>query len=1010
VGRWFRTPRAGALAALLACAAGLLAGSAPASAESFGVAKFEAGTCNSDGPPLQECSYTAPESQFYTQAAGHPPLGITGFEVNTEPLLLGRKPIGNVRDVRVDIPPGLSVNPDATCSTEELQTSTCAGKGQCTPEQFEANGCPAQSLVGEDEIDGFVVAVGLEHVKVPMYNLVPPPGVPAEFGLNVKLGPVEVKILIVGGISWYKEAPTSENSGVPTGDYHEYFTIKGIPDTIEVVKTRLKFTGTAGDGTFITLPSVCATQTSYLHVDSYEHPGQFLSYQTLSGYPPKAIGVSGCDKVPFTSSVRMAPADTQSDRVDGPTVEVQVPQSKSASSLDNSTVRDAYVALPEGLTLNPAAANGLEACSDAQFGEGTNAPIACPAGSVLGTVAIEAPQLPPGSLSGNVYVGQPLSDAPESGQEYRIFIAAESARYGAGVRLTGRVYANAATGRLTTAVLEAPQLPFSDFILNFNSAHNPLANPLACGPATTNSNLVPYSGNPAAEPFSAFVVDFDGKGAACPPLPFALTQSATTIPTTGGASTSIAFGLTRGEGRQYLSRVSTVLPPGLVGKIPAVSLCGEPQAAAGTCSSASQIGTVAVTLGSGPTPLSLGGVAYLTTSYGGAPYGLSVVVPAEKIGPYDYGRIVTRAAINVDPHTARIIVTSRLPTIVGGAPLRLRSLSVSVNHPNFTINPTNCSPLTTDTTLTSTFGAVQTVSSPFQATGCSALPFAPKLTASTNAKTSKADGAILVVKVAYPAGAQANIKSVYMALPKQLPSRISTLNKACPAATFEANPAACPPLSRVGTATVSTPVLPGKLTGPAMFVSHGGAAFPDLDLVLSGDGVTVILVGNTNIAKGITSSTYASVPDVPVSSFEARLPRGPDSALGAVGSLCKKSLHMPTTITAQNGKLIKQSTKIAVGDCPVVVLSHRVRGHEAILVVKVPAAGRLSVTGKGLAARRKRPGKARDLTIAVPLSRGGLRALASSPHRRLAVKVRLRFVPKAKKLPKSAASTTVVFK
>ncbi len=383
------------------------------------------------------------------------------------------------------------------------------------------------------------------------------------------------------------------------------------------------------------------------------------------------------------------------------------------------------------------------------------------------------------------------------------------------------------------------------------------------------------------------------------------------------------------------------------------------------------------------------------------------MVPAEKIGPFNYGRIVTRAAIDVDPHSARILVTSQLPTIVGGAPLRLLTLSVSVNRPNFTINPTNCGALTTDTTLTSTFGALQSLSSPFQATGCSALAFAPKLTASTNAKTSKANGAILVVKVAYPAGPQANIKSVLVALPKQLPSRISTLNKACPAAIFEANPAACPPLSNVGTVTVTTPVLPDKLTGPAVFVSHGGAAFPDLDMVLKGDGVTVILVGNTNISKGITTSNYAAVPDVPISSFEVRLPAGKDSVLGAVGSLCKKPLLMPTTIAAQNGKLIKQNTKIAVGDCPITVLSHRIRGNQAIVTVKVPAAGRVSAGGKDFLTRYKHPGKAKNVTIAVPLSRAGVKAHAS--HRRLTLKLRLGFVPKAKKSPKSSASVTVVF-
>lgn len=911
----------------LACL-GALAWSVPALAESFGVAKFEAGTCNTD-TIAQECSYTAPESQFYTQAAGHPPLGITGFEVNTEPVLLGRKPVGNVRDVRVDIPPGLSVNPDATCSSEELETNTCAGKGQCTQAQFET-ACPPQSQVGEDEIDGFVVAIGVEHVTVPMYNLVPPPGVPAEFGLNLKLGPVEAKILIVGGISWYKEAPTSENAGVPTGDYHEYFTIKDVPNTIELVKTRLKFFGTAGDGTFITLPSVCSTQTSYLHVDAYGSEGQFLSYQTVSGYPPKAISVSGCDKVPFTPSVKVTPASTQSDRADGPTVEVQVPHEKNSPSPDDSTVRDAYVALPEGLTLNPAAANGLQACSDGQFGRGTNAPIACPPASVLGTVAIEAPQLPPGSLTGNVYAGQPLSNSPESGEEYRILIAAESARYGVGVRLEGHVYANATTGRLTTAVLEAPPIPFSDFILNFNTPHNPLANPLACGPATTTTTFVPYSGNAPAFPSEAFTVDYDGKGGACPaPLPFHLSQSAVAPPTTAGASPAFAFKLERPEGQQYLSKLTTVLPPGLIGKITAVKpLCGEPQAATGECPAGSEIGTASVTAGSGPSPLALTGRAYLTGPYGGQPYGLSVVVPAEKVGPYDFGRIVTRASVGVDPFSARVVVSSQLPTVVGGAPVRLRSLAVNVTRPGFMLNPTSCQMLALESTLVSTFGASAGVSTPFQASGCSSLPFAPKFTASTKAKTSRAIGAALKTKIVFPPGMQANVKSVFVELPKQLPARTSTLNLACREATFNANPFGCPPGAYVGTVTASTPVLPDRLVGSAVLVSHGGAAFPDLDLLLSADGVHVILVGNTNIVKNITSSNFASLPDVPVSSVELKLPQGKKSALGAVGSLCKKPLYMPTTITGQNGKVLKQRTRIAVAGCPHKHKKHRHRKHK----------------------------------------------------------------------------------
>jgi hypothetical protein len=972
----------------LTCA--MAAYSAPTASAAFGVTKWEAGTCteNSEAAPCD----AETTSKYYTQAAGHPNYGITDFRFKTTGISGTEKPEGNVEEVRVDLPAGLSVNPFATSQRCEL------------PELESSKGCPEASKVGEVQLTAHLnlveileqpvgATIGPPTTDASVYNMVPPPGVPLEAAFKVAL--FEKIVHIVGGIDW-------------SGDYHEFFTIKEIPKTPELVESRLIFFGqTLGPGgtlPFITMPSTClGPQTTYLKVRSYEGQEEAKSFTT-------PVGASGCEKVPFKPEVTVAPANTQSDAPDGLTVKVKVPQDAESTSVDSSMLKDAYVTLPEGMTLNPSAANGLQACTDAQFGRGTTNEVKCPAGSQIGVTTIETPDLPPGSLTGSVYVGQPTSSNPESGDEYRLFIDAEAPSYGVSVRLEGKVSANASTGRLTTAVLETPQVPFSDFSLTLDM-HTPLANPLVCGLATTNAIFTPYSGNAAAEPFMSFPIDFNGKGGPCPsPLPFALTQSASTAPATGGASTSFAFGLSRGEGQQYLSKLTTILPPGLVGKIPSVTLCGEPQAERGECKSASQIGTVTVSLGSGAPLLTLPGTAYLTGPYDGAPYGLSVVVPAEKIGPYDYGKIVTRATIDVEPLTARIVVASQLPTIVGGAPLRLRTLSVDANRSGFLINPTNCGALTTNTTLTSTFGTTQSLSSPFEATGCSALAFGPKLTASTNAKTSRANGAILVVKVAYPSGAQANIKSVLVTLPKQLPARISTLNNACPQATFAANPSACPPLSSVGTVTVATPVLPNKLTGPVIFVSHGGAAFPDLDLVLKGDGVTVILVGNTNISKAITTSNYASVPDVPISSFEVRLPTGKDSVLGAVANLCKPSaLLMPTVITAQNGKVIKQSTHIAVGSCPITVISHRVRGHMAIITVKVPAAGVISIAGKRLQSRHKHAGKAGKVTVDVPLSSAGVRALAVH-HRRLSVRVALGFAPKAKKGPKSSASVTVLFR
>ena len=271
---------------------------------------------------------------------------------------------------------------------------------------------------------------------------------------------------------------------------------------------------------------------------------------------------------------------------------------------------------------------------------------------------------------------------------------------------------------------------------------------------------------------------------------------------------------------------------------------------------------------------------------------------------------------------------------MGGVPVRLKTLKVEVNRPSFIFNPTNCGALATESTLTSTFNATQSLSTAFQVAGCSALPFKPTFKVSTSAKTSKKNGASLQVSLTQPAH-EANMKSVYVSLPKQLPSRLTTLQKACPEATFAANPVNCRKLgSEVGSAVVTTPVLPGQLKGSAYLVSHGGEAFPDLDIVLEGDGVTVILTGNTKITKGVTSSTFAAIPDVPVSSFVLTLPVGEHSALTADGSLCTKALTVPTTIAAQSGAQLAQKTKLSVTSCPVQIVSHKVVGHKLVLRVK----------------------------------------------------------------------------
>jgi hypothetical protein len=399
------------------------------------------------------------------------------------------------------------------------------------------------------------------------------------------------------------------------------------------------------------------------------------------------------------------------------------------------------------------------------------------------------------------------------------------------------------------------------------------------------------------------------------------------------------------------------MPPGLSGLLSKVALCGEAQANAGTCGPESLIGETIVSVGLGNEPYTVtGGKVYLTEKYAGAPFGLSIVNPANA-GPFHLGNVIVRAKIEVNPTTAELTITSnnngpyKIPQFIDGIPLQIKHVNVTINRPGFTFNPTDCEPLKITGSLDSAEGATGAVSDPFQATNCAVLAFKPEFKVSASGKTSRSEGASLSVKLTYPSGSfgkQANVHEVKVDLPRQLPSRLTTLQKACPHEVFEANPASCPATSRVGSVLVHTQLLPVPLQGPAYFVSYGGAQFPELVFALQGYGVTVYVHGETfiNPKTNVTSTTIHSAPDVPFENFELTFPKGPYSALGANANLCeagktvtvgkrvRKRVHgktrfvtvkskkkiaalaMPTLFVAQNGAEIKQSTPIAVSECP----------------------------------------------------------------------------------------------
>ena len=1018
------------------------------------------------GAPFGEQDYIEPnapsateaEEEGFLQAGGRVPYGVTDFKVATGEgeTLPTEKPTSVVTHLRTDVAPGLATDPYTVpdCSAANYGAAEVfPGTGFYAEPKCAKKGEPNSTQVGVQHATVFVelekkaktgIDLALQGI---VYNLDPAKGLASEYGVALKL-PIPVTAgalaeyfaylesvgaapppdkaeqlaaegeqyyahtLIEGNVEWGIQA-----NGTGQGDYHDYFEINVSP-ALPLISSRLDFEGTSGEGDFVTNATSCpGHNTTTLKLTDVEKVTAKTEYTT-------PVGLMGCngetdkfgtkfEKLIFEPTFNVTSGSTLSDAPNQITTEAtdtNEPESGTNDPKANapSQVKTASITMPEGMTLNPSAAAGLEACTPAQarihseeFG------VVCPVGSELGTVSLEVPTLPAGSLAGKVYLGGPES-GPITGPPYTIYIVANSVRYGVSVRLKAEVIPNEVTGQLTTVFPEneVPEQPFTSLTINFNrSTLTSIANPLVCGSPEGSANIVPVTGTPASKqvPFGISVT-----GCATS-LPFSLGQSTEYDNTTAGAHNSYTFNLARSEGQQYLEKIKTTLPSGLIGEIPDVTLCGEPQAAEGTCGAASKIGTATVLAGSGSSPYSFSGPVYMTGPYNGAPFGLSIAVPAVA-GPFNLGLVKTRSTININPTTARVTAETTLPTIIGGIPIRLRSLSVNVNRQGFLLNPTNCSTEYTETSLTSTFGAAQTgLNSPLQAEGCSSLAFKPAFAASTGASHSKTNGASLTTTLTVAPG-QSNIKSVFVTLPKLLPSRLTTLQKACLAKTFEENPLSCAkvsPGSEVGTATAITPVLPVAMKGPAFLVSHAGEEFPSLELVLEGDGVRTIVEGKTHIKNEITTTNFEATPDVPVSSVTVNLPTGPHSALTTerlTTNLCTAKLVMPTIITGQNGKVNKYNTVINPTGCGVQIVGHKVVGNTLYLTIRTYAAGRISGSGKGLSSKYRTLGAAsKATTLKIPLSSGG-----RSKRRPFKVKVRVGFVPK--KGAHSSATLTVTFR
>jgi hypothetical protein len=836
------------------------------------------------------------------------------------------------KDIEVGLPLGLVGDPNAV--------------PQCSQQAFlegEDLNCPVDTQVGT--VKPFFY--GAFHSAVyPVFNLVPPSGEPAELGFSVsgigrvtlffhvrvnqrgeygltaslngipETGPLQGAILTLWGVPSDANHDLEREGTVGEGGQGNSEFCKPLVEFEGGVETQERCPSDAPAKPFLSLPGQCrASGLSFgIQTDSWESPGQF---QTFS--PEPEITTTGCEQLAFTPSLTLTGETTQADTPSGYTIELHVPQNEAPSGLATPDLRKAVVTLPEGIVVSPSGANGLQGCAQQQFALGSLTPASCPPQSQIGTVKITTPLLS-SSLEGHVFLAEPVcapctSTQAQEGKLLRLLLQAQGS--GVTVKLEGAASINQSTGQLTVTFQESPELPFEAIKLTLNGGSRaPLANASTCGvPLAASSWLTPYSSETPAQP-SSEPFEFSG----CPAPQFHPSFLAGTTNNQAGAFSPLTATLSRTDQDEDLQALSVHLPPGLLGMLSKVQLCPTAQAQAGACGAQSEIGTASIGAGPGPNPLFVNGSVYLTGPRAGAPFGLSIVVPAV-VGPLNLGTIDVGANIDVDPRTAALTITSDpLPQRLDGIPLQLKTLSLDVNREGFVLNPTNCQPLVLEGVAESSAGTSASVSSRFQAANCATLPFKPKLSALTHAKTSKAGGAYLHMRLISTSG-QANIARVKVDVPKQLPVRLTTLQQACAVLVIEADPAGCPSASVVGSVTVITPVLRHALVGPVYLVSHGGAASPELEFVLQGEGVTVEVVGQTIVKHGVISAAFRALPDVPISTLGLVLDAGPHSLLAAnlpakaKRSMCGQKLAMPTAITGQNGAVVKQTTDIRISGC-----------------------------------------------------------------------------------------------
>jgi hypothetical protein len=895
-----------------------------------GFQEFHAALTDSSGEPT-------------TGADSHPYQYTTSFATNVELAGSIRVPAeGDVRQIEVTLPPGLAGNPTSVpyCTAQQFNTIKLRVIGAF---QWGQNECPDASAVGVvnvEQLEGFQ-----EMEPYPIYNLVPPKGMPAQFGFQVAGHglPVYINTRLRSdsdyGVTAYLANTTEAQRvtaslvtfwGTPADPSHDHmrgecafrsFSLgNGVcPANLPTVKP------------FFRLPSSCASPLSTsMRFDTWLHPGAFLQ---ASASEPAPLG---CELPDFSPTVESKATTNVADAPSGLHFDLHLPQAanEDPAGLGEADLREARVTLPEGLLVNPASADGLAACSESQIGyrgqlEGhpsfSAEPADCPAAAKVGSVEVDAPAIDH-PLPGAVYLAAPHENPFDS--LIAIYIAVEDPQSGVVVKLAGKVSLDPATGQLTTTVSGSPQVPFEDFKLDFfEGARAPLRTPAVCGVHATTTALTPWTApasGPDATPSDSFETTQSPSGGTCPAsaagLPNAPRFEAGSQSPIAGAYSPFVVRLSRQDGSQELKGLNLTLPAGLSARFAGVAQCsdaaiasaeaksGRQEQGSASCPASSQVGTVTVGAGAGPAPYYVKGNAYLAGPYKGAPLSMAIITPAVA-GPFDLGTVVVRAPLYIDPETAQGTVKSSFPTILQGIPLDIRSIAVAIDRSQFTLNPTSCEAKAVTGEAIPVQGQSVPLNNRFQVGGCTNLGFKPSLALKLKGGTKRGDNPALTATLTYPSkGAYANIAFAQVALPHSEFLDQAHIKTICTRVQFAAN--ACPKGAVYGFAKAVTPLFDKPLEG-LVYLRSSNNPLPDLVADLNGQ-IHIVLAGRVDSIHGGIRNTFEVVPDAPVSKFTLSLPAGKKGLLQNSTDICRGTHRATAKFIAHNGKVLEARPQLGV--------------------------------------------------------------------------------------------------